>query len=205
VTMANKGPRTGKVSRKTAETEVKVEVNLDGSGAFTVDTGIPFFDHMLAQLARHGLFDLQVEATGDLQVDLHHTVEDVGLALGAALAEALGARAGIHRYGSALIPFDETLTEVAVDLSGRPYLVYNLACPATPIGGFDPTLVKEFLHAFAVEAGANLHVNGRYGGNGHHVVESCFKGLARALRQAVSLDPRRAGALPTTKGRLGRG
>jgi len=197
--------RTATVSRKTAETQVRVEVALDGTGIFVVDTGIPFFDHMLEQLSRHGLIDLQVEATGDLEVDLHHTVEDVGLALGAALAEALGDRAGITRYGSAVIPFDETLTEVAVDLSGRPYLVYNLDCPATPIGGFDPTLVKEFLHAFAVEAGANLHVNGRYGSNGHHIVESCFKGLARALRQAVALDPRLAGALPTTKGKLGRG
>lgn len=197
--------RTARVDRKTAETQVKVEVNLDGTGDFTIDTGIPFFDHMLAQLARHGLIDLRVEATGDLQVDLHHTVEDVGLALGSALAQALGDRAGISRYGSATIPFDETLTEVAVDLSGRPYLVYHLDCPATPIGGFDPTLVKEFLHAFAVEAGANLHVNGRYGANGHHIVESCFKGLARALRQAVAADPRLAGALATTKGKLGRG
>ena len=197
--------RTGAVSRKTAETQVKVEVDLDGTGAFAIETGIPFFDHMLAQLARHGLIDLKVEAKGDLEVDLHHTVEDVGLALGTAVAEALGDRAGITRYGSAMIPFDETLTEVAVDLSGRPYLVYNLDCPATPIGGFDPTLVKEFLHAFAVESGANLHVNGRYGGNGHHIVESCFKGLARALRQAAAPDPRLAGALPTTKGKLGRG
>ncbi|RMF87793.1 MAG: imidazoleglycerol-phosphate dehydratase HisB [Nitrospirae bacterium] len=197
--------RRARVERATAETRVAVELELDGRGDYRVATGIPFFDHMLAQLARHGLFDLTVEAEGDLAVDLHHTVEDTGLVLGRALAEALGDRAGIERYGAAVIPFDETLTEVAVDLSGRPYLVYRLAYPATPIGGFDPALVKEFLHAFAVEAGANLHVNGRYGENGHHIVESCFKGLARALRQAVTLDPRRAGALPTTKGHLGRG
>jgi imidazoleglycerol-phosphate dehydratase len=197
--------RTATVSRKTSETEVALTLVVDGSGRYRVDTGIPFFDHMLAQLAKHGRFDLDLTARGDLAVDLHHTVEDCGLALGQAFADALGERTGIGRYGSALIPFDETLTEVAVDLSGRPYLVYNLPCPDVPIGNFDPALVKEFLQAFAVQAGANLHVNGRYGDNGHHIVESAFKGLARALRQAAAVDAAAVGEVVSTKGKLGKG
>jgi imidazoleglycerol-phosphate dehydratase len=197
--------RTATVSRKTSETEIALTLIVDGNGHYRVDTGIPFFDHMLAQLAKHGRFDLDLTARGDLAVDLHHTVEDCGLALGRAFADALGERTGIGRYGSAVIPFDETLTEVAVDLSGRPYLVYNLPCPDVPIGNFDPALVKEFLQAFAVQAGANLHVNGRYGDNGHHIVESAFKGLARALRQAVAVDATAANEVVSTKGRLGKG
>ena len=197
--------RTSTVSRKTSETEIALTLIVDGNGHYRVDTGIPFFDHMLAQLAKHGRFDLDLTARGDLAVDLHHTVEDCGLALGRAFADALGERTGIGRYGSAVIPFDETLTEVAVDLSGRPYLVYNLPCPEVPIGNFDPALVKEFLQAFAVQAGANLHVNGRYGDNGHHIVESAFKGLARALRQAVAVDATAANEVVSTKGRLGKG
>ncbi|MGD2062718.1 MAG: imidazoleglycerol-phosphate dehydratase HisB [Nitrospirota bacterium] len=197
--------RTATVSRKTAETEIALTLVVDGSGRYRVDTGIPFFDHMLAQLAKHGRFDLDLTARGDLEVDLHHTVEDCGLALGQAFADALGERKGIGRYGSAVIPFDETLTEVAVDLSGRPYLVYNLPCPDVPIGKFDPALVKEFLQAFAVQAGANLHVNGRYGDNGHHIVESAFKGLARALRQAVAVDTAAVNEVVSTKGKLGKG
>jgi imidazoleglycerol-phosphate dehydratase len=197
--------RTATVSRKTSETEIALTLVVDGNGRYRVDTGIPFFDHMLAQLAKHGRFDLDLTARGDLAVDLHHTVEDCGLALGRAFADALGERTGIGRYGSAVIPFDETLTEVTVDLSGRPYLVYNLPCPDVPIGNFDPALVKEFLQAFAVQAGANLHVNGRYGDNGHHIVESAFKGLARALRQAVAVDATAANEVVSTKGRLGKG
>jgi imidazoleglycerol-phosphate dehydratase len=197
--------RTATVSRKTSETEIALTLAVDGSGRYRVDTEIPFFDHMLAQLAKHGRFDLDLTARGDLAVDLHHTVEDCGLALGQAFAEALGERKGIGRYGSAVIPFDETLTEVAVDLSGRPYLVYNLPCPDVPIGNFDPALVREFLQAFAVQAGANLHVNGRYGDNGHHIVESAFKGLARALRQAVAVDTTAADEVISTKGKLGKG
>jgi len=197
--------RTATVARNTSETEIALTLTLDGSGRYQVDTGIPFFDHMLAQLAKHGRFDLQLRARGDLAVDLHHTVEDTGIALGKAFAEALGERRGIGRYGAATIPFDETLTEVAVDLSGRPYLVYNLPCPEVPIGNFYPALVKEFLQAFAVQAGANLHVNGRYGENGHHIVESAFKGLARALRQAVAVDAAAAHEVVSTKGKLGKG
>ena len=197
--------RTATVARKTSETDIALTLVVDGRGHYRVDTGIPFFDHMLAQLAKHGRFDLDLTARGDLAVDLHHTVEDCGLALGQAFTDALGERTGIGRYGNAVIPFDETLTEVAVDLSGRPYLVYNLPCPDVPIGNFDPALVKEFLQAFAVQAGANLHVNGRYGDNGHHIVESAFKGLARALRQAVAVDTTAANEVVSTKGKLGKG
>jgi imidazoleglycerol-phosphate dehydratase len=197
--------RKATVSRTTSETRIALTLELDGSGRYQVDTGIPFFDHMLAQLAKHGRFDLELKAEGDLEVDLHHTVEDVGLALGQAFADALGERRGITRYGAAVIPFDDTLTEVAVDLSGRPYLVQNLVCPATLIGGFDPALAREFFQAFTVQAGANLHINGRYGENGHHIIESTFKGVARALAQAVAIDPRHAGDVASTKGSLGKG
>ncbi|MFN3476354.1 MAG: imidazoleglycerol-phosphate dehydratase HisB [Candidatus Methylomirabilales bacterium] len=193
--------RRAKVSRRTTETEIEIELGLDGSGKAQVETGIPFFDHMLAQLAKHGLFDLVIQAKGDLMVDYHHTVEDVGIALGEAFEKALGDKAGIRRYGSALVPMDETLVLVAVDLSGRPYLVFHAPGLQGMIGSFHTELVKEFFKAFTNNAKANIHILVEYGENRHHLVEAMFKGLARALDQAVSLDPRRSG-IPSTKGVL---
>lgn len=193
--------RTAKLSRRTVETDISVEVNLDGKGESTVQTGIPFFDHMLAQLAKHGFFDLTVHARGDLEVDYHHTVEDVGITLGEAFEKALGEKIGIQRYGSALIPLDEALVSVAVDLSGRPYLVYRAPQLRGTIGTFHTELVKEFFRAFATHLKANLHITVQYGENRHHIVEAMFKGVARALDQATALDPRRAG-VPSTKGTL---
>lgn len=193
--------RKAKVSRKTMETEIDIELGLDGSGKAQVETGIPFFDHMLAQLAKHGLFDLVIRAKGDLEVDYHHTVEDVGIALGEAFEKALGDKAGIRRYGSALVPMDETLVTVAVDLSGRPYLVFQAPQLQGMIGSFPTELVKEFFKAFTHNAKANVHVIVEYGENRHHLVEAMFKGLARALDEATTLDPRRPG-IPSTKGIL---
>lgn len=193
--------RTAKLHRKTAETDISIEVDLDGRGEFKGQTGMPFFDHMLAQLAKHGLFDLTVEAKGDLEVDYHHTVEDVGIALGEAFEKALGEKAGIQRYGAALVPLDEALVSVAVDLSGRPYLVYQAPQLSGTIGTFHMELVKEFFRAFATHLKANLHINVQYGENRHHIVEAMFKGVARALDQATTLDPRRTG-VPSTKGML---
>ena len=193
--------RNAKVSRRTTETEIDIELGLDGKGEAEISTGIPFFDHMLAQLAKHGLFDLVIQAKGDAEVDYHHTVEDVGIALGEAFEKALGDKAGIKRYGSALVPMDETLVTVAVDLGGRPYLVFHAPELQGMIGGFHTELVKEFFKAFANNAKANVHVIVEYGENRHHLVEAMFKGLARALDQAVSLDPRRSG-IPSTKGML---
>ena len=195
--------RTATVERNTKETRIRATVDLDGTGKYAVRTGIGFLDHMLEQLSRHGLIDLNVEVNGDLHIDGHHTTEDSGLAVGEALSKALGDRKGIVRYGSALIPMDETLTRVVIDLSGRPYLVWKVTIPRPALGELDTELVKEWFHAFAQTVGANVHVETLYGANSHHIVESCFKGLARALRQAVAIDPRAAQAIPSTKGTLG--
>ncbi|HEX4891447.1 MAG TPA: imidazoleglycerol-phosphate dehydratase HisB [Alphaproteobacteria bacterium] len=194
--------RTATVSRKTRETQITATVNLDGTGRYNVATGIGFLDHMLEQLSRHSLIDLDVQASGDLHIDFHHTTEDTGIAIGEAVAQALGARIGIRRYGQAVIPMDETCTEVALDLSNRPYLVWKVAFSKPKLGEMDTELFKEWFQAFAQAAGATLHVENRYGENNHHIVESCYKGLARALRQAVEIDPRGAAAVPSTKGTL---
>ena len=195
--------RAAKISRKTKETEIEVSVDLDGTGAAKISTGIGFFDHMLEQLARHSLIDIAISAKGDLHIDQHHTVEDVGIALGQAVRQALGDRAGIARYADALLPMDETLTRVAIDVSGRPFLVFRTEFPRQKIGEFDTELVREFFQALAMNAGITLHVETLYGANAHHISETCFKGLARALRLAVALDPRQKGAIPSTKGTLG--
>jgi imidazoleglycerol-phosphate dehydratase len=193
--------RVSVVARKTAETDIRVEFGIDGSGQYEIATGIPFFDHMLESFTRHGLFDLRLQATGDTEVDLHHTVEDVGIALGEAFREALGNAEGIRRYGSCVLPMAEAKVEIAVDISNRPYLVYQLELQNDRIGPFDVSLTEDFLYAFSQNAGLDLHVEQRYGRSPHHVVEAVFKGLARALRAAVELDPRQQG-LPTVKGAL---
>ncbi len=195
-------PRVATVARKTKETDIEVSMNLDGSGTSDVQTGIGFLDHMLDQLAKHGLFDLKVRAKGDLHIDFHHTTEDVGLALGEALSKALGDRKGIRRYGAAIIPMDETRTDVALDASNRPYLIWKVQFSRPKLGEMDTELFKEWFQAFAQMGGLTLHVWNQYGENNHHIVESCFKGLARALRQAVEIDPRAAQAVPSTKGVL---
>jgi imidazoleglycerol-phosphate dehydratase len=194
--------RTATVERKTKETKIKGRVVLDGSGASEISTGIGFLDHMLDQLAKHSLIDITLQAKGDLHIDFHHTTEDTGYVIGAAVAKALGDRAGIQRYGSATIPFDETLTQVSVDVSNRPYLVWRVNFSRPKLGEMDTELFKEWFQAFAQSAGVTLHIQNLYGENNHHIVESCFKGLARALRQAIEIDPRRAGAVPSTKGTL---
>lgn len=195
--------RQGKIERTTTETAVAVSVDLDGAGRYQVATGIGFLDHMLEQLSRHSLIDLVVEAKGDLHIDAHHTTEDVGIALGQAVARALGERKGIHRYGSAYVPMDETLTRVALDLSNRPYLVWKVAFKRDRLGTLDTEMVREWFQAFAQAAGVTLHVECLYGENDHHIAESCFKALARALRAAIEIDPRKADAVPSTKGTLG--
>jgi imidazoleglycerol-phosphate dehydratase len=196
-------PRVARADRATKETTISVELDLDGTGAAAVTTGLPFFDHMLSQLGRHGSFDLRVEATGDLHVDAHHTVEDVGIVLGGCLAEALGDKAGIRRFASILLPLDEALIEVALDLSGRPYLAYGLDfAPDTPGLGtppFDPQLAEEFWRAFATAANVTLHIRRLEGKNTHHMLEASFKGVARCLRDAVRVE---GGAIPSTKGSL---
>ncbi len=194
--------RVATVERKTKETKIKGRVALDGSGVSEIATGIGFLDHMLDQLAKHSLMDISLQAKGDLHIDFHHTTEDTGYVIGAALSKALGDRAGIQRYGSAMIPFDETLTRVSVDVSNRPYLVWRVNFSRPKLGEMDTELFKEWFQAFAQSAGVTLHIENLYGENNHHIVESCFKGLARALRQAVEIDPRRAGAVPSTKGTL---
>jgi imidazoleglycerol-phosphate dehydratase len=194
--------RAASVSRRTAETDVAVSVALDGTGKAEVATGIGFLDHMLELFARHGLFDLTVTVTGDLHVDQHHTAEDSGIALGQAFLQALGDKKGIVRYADIHLPMDETLSRVAVDLSGRPFLVFRCAFPTEKVGVFDTELVREWFQAFAMNAGLTLHVETLYGDNSHHIAESCFKGLARALRQAVAVDPREQGRVPSTKGSL---
>ncbi len=196
-------PRTATIARKTTETSVDVRLDLDGTGVYRVATGIGFLDHMLEQLSRHSLIDLDVTVTGDLHIDAHHTTEDSGIAIGAAVAKALGDRRGITRYGDALIPMDETLTRVALDISGRPYLVWRTAFSQPRLGEMDTELFKEWFAAFAGSAGITLHIETLYGVNNHHIVESCFKGLARALRTAVAPDPRKGDAVPSTKGTLG--
>lgn len=194
--------RIARVERATKETSIRVEVNLDGTGQYQVHTGIGFLDHMLEQLSRHSLIDLTVEAKGDLHIDFHHTTEDTGLAIGKAVADALGERKGIVRFGSALSPMDETLTRVALDLSGRPYFVWNVEFTKPKLGDMDTELFREWFQAFATTAGMTLHVENLYGVNNHHIVESCYKGVARALREAIALDPRKADAVPSTKGVL---
>ena len=193
--------RTDRQVRKTRETEIETVLNVDGSGKSEISTGIGFMDHMLELFARHGKFDLKVKASGDLDVDAHHTMEDLGLVLGTAFAKALGDKAGIRRYGSFLLPMDETLVMVALDLSGRPYLVYDLVPPVEKVGTLDTALFHEFFQAFCVKGGINLHIKLVTGGEVHHIFEAVFKGLARALEQAVSADPREKG-IPSTKGIL---
>jgi imidazoleglycerol-phosphate dehydratase len=199
---AQRDPRRATVSRTTKETDVRVLIDVDGTGVHEIDTGIPFFDHMLSTLAHHGVFDLQVFARGDLAVDPHHTVEDVGLCIGRALADALGDKKGIYRYGESTRPFDEALVRCHVDLCGRPAFVYKVAVPAGRIGTFDVELAEVFFSALAGEAKMNLHLILEYGTNRHHIVEGCFKTLAFALRRATEMDPRRAMLVPSTKGNL---
>jgi imidazoleglycerol-phosphate dehydratase len=194
--------RTATIQRDTAETRIAVTVDLDGTGAYRVATGIGFLDHMLEQLSRHSLIDLTVEVAGDLHIDGHHTTEDSALAIGAAVAKALGDKRGIRRYGDALSPMDECLTRVALDISGRPWLVWKTGFTMTRLGDLDTELIEHWFHSFAQAAGITLHVETLYGQNNHHIVESAFKGLARALRQAVEIDPRKADAVPSTKGML---
>jgi imidazoleglycerol-phosphate dehydratase len=194
--------RRAAVERSTNETRISVSVDLDGSGKFDVATGIGFFDHMLEQLARHSLIDLTIKAKGDLHIDSHHTVEDTGIALGQAVAKALGERKGIRRYANADLPMDGTLTRVAIDVSGRPFLVFRTGFSQARIGEFDTELVQEWFRAFAMNAGITLHVETLYGDNNHHIAESCFKGLARALRAAIEIDPGQKDRVPSTKGTL---
>ncbi|MDF0496110.1 imidazoleglycerol-phosphate dehydratase HisB [Bradyrhizobium yuanmingense] len=195
--------RTATIKRKTKETDIEVFVNLDGTGVANIATGIGFFDHMLDLLARHSRIDLTVKAVGDLHIDYHHTTEDTGIALGQAVKQALGNMAGITRYAGVHMPMDETLTRVVIDISGRPFLVFKADFPRHKIGEFDTELVREWFQAFAINAGVTLHVETLYGDNSHHIAESCFKGLARALRTAVAIDPKAAGEIPSTKGSLG--
>ncbi|CAA6604828.1 Imidazoleglycerol-phosphate dehydratase [Rhodospirillaceae bacterium LM-1] len=194
--------RTASLERATMETRISVSVNLDGTGQYSVSTGIGFLDHMLEQLSRHGLFDLTVKAEGDLHIDFHHTTEDVGITLGQAFAKALGDRKGIRRYGDSTCPMDETLVRVALDISNRPYLIWRVEFPKPKVGEMDTELFKEWFQAFAQAAGITLHVECFYGDNSHHIVEACFKALARALRSATEIDPRRSDAVPSTKGVL---
>jgi imidazoleglycerol-phosphate dehydratase len=195
--------RKGVVKRATKETEVEVDLNLDGSGISSISTGIGFLDHMLDLLVRHSRMDLVLKAKGDLHVDQHHTTEDVGIALGQALRQALGDMKGITRYADVHVPMDEALTRVAIDVSGRPLLVFRTEFARDKVGSFDTALVQEWFQAFATNSGMTLHVATLYGSNDHHIAESCFKGLARALRQAIAIDPRAANEIPSTKGSLG--
>jgi len=197
--------RTATIQRHTNETKIDVTVNLDGSGAYDVHTGIGFLDHMLEQLARHSLCDLALRCEGDLHVDGHHSTEDTGIAIGMAVRQALGDKRGVQRYGACLLPMDETLSRVVIDFSGRPFLVWRTAFPTPKIGSFDTELVREWFQGFASASGATLHAETLYGANSHHVAESLFKGLARAMRQAVEIDPRQADTIPSTKGTLGGG
>ena len=194
--------RIATIERKTAETAISVEINLDGTGTYDNQTGIGFFDHMLDQLARHALIDMKVACKGDTHIDDHHSVEDTGIALGQALAAAVGDKTGIRRYGSCLLPMDDALVRAALDLSGRPYLVWNVSMPSAKIGTFDTELVREFFTAFAMQSGLTLHVDQLAGLNSHHIAEAAFKSVARALREAVETDPRKADAIPSTKGAL---
>jgi imidazoleglycerol-phosphate dehydratase len=193
--------RTATIERRTRETQIRIELDLDGKGSSTIDTGVPFFDHMLTQIARHGFFDLTVAAEGDIEIDAHHTVEDTGICLGEAFRKALGEKAGIRRYGRGTMPMHEALASVILDFSGRPFLVYNVPLPKAQVGNFEVELVEEFFTAFCNHAGANVHVNLAYGDNLHHIVEAVFKAFARALDEATGLDPRIEGVL-SSKGKL---
>jgi len=195
--------RKARIERKTKETEITVEVNLDGTGVFSIATGVGFFDHMLEQLSKHSCIDITMKAKGDLHIDQHHTVEDCGIALGLAIAKALGDKRGIVRYAHAFLPMDEALTRTALDISGRPYLIWRVVFPAAKIGTMDAELLREFFQALAQNAGITLHIEALYGENAHHIAESCFKGLARALRDAITIDGKMAGEIPSTKGQLG--
>ncbi len=194
--------RSSTITRTTAETDISVTVNLDGTGVYDMATGIGFFDHMLDQLARHSLIDMTIRATGDLHIDDHHTVEDVGIALGQALSQALGDKKGIRRYGSCLLPMDDALVRTALDLSARPFLIWNVDLPTAKIGTFDTELVREFFQALSTHGGITLHVDQLHGLNSHHIAEAAFKSVARALREAVETDPRKGDAIPSTKGAL---
>jgi imidazoleglycerol-phosphate dehydratase len=196
--------RRAEVTRETGETQISLALNLDGTGKTEISTGIGFLDHMLTLLGRHSLIDLTIRAVGDLHVDFHHTAEDVGIALGQAFKEALGDKKGIVRYADCLMPMDETLTRVALDISGRPFLMFRTSFPTPKVGEFDTELVREWFQAFAINAGVTLHVETLYGDNSHHIAESCYKGLARVLRQAVAVDPRAKDMVPSTKGTLSR-
>ena len=194
--------RTASIARDTAETSISVEINLDGTGSYDNETGVGFFDHMLDQLARHALIDMKIRCDGDLHIDDHHSVEDVGIALGQALAQAMGDKKGIRRYGACLLPMDEALVRAALDLPGRPFLVWSLDLPTPKIGSFDTELVREFFTAFAMNSGMTLHVEKLAGENSHHIAEAAFKAVARALRDALETDPRKGDAIPSTKGVL---
>jgi len=201
--MADDGlKRTGSVSRKTNETSISVSVNIDGTGISKISTGVGFFDHMLEQLSRHSLIDMEIETKGDLHIDDHHTVEDTGIAIGLAISQALGDRRGITRYASLDLAMDETMTRAAIDVSGRPFLVWNVAFSAPKIGTFDTELVREFFQALAMNAGITLHIQNIYGANNHHISETCFKAVARVLRTSTEIDPRQTGRIPSTKGTL---
>ena len=194
--------RKGSIKRETKETSINVEINLDGTGQSKINTGIGFLDHMMEQIAKHSLIDINLEAKGDLHIDLHHTTEDSGIAFGEALKKALGDKKGIKRYASATIPMDETLSRVSLDLSNRPYLVWKVKLAVEKLGEMDTELFKEWYHAFSQSAGITLHVENIYGDNSHHIIESCYKGLARALREAVTVDPRAENIIPSTKGTI---
>jgi len=196
--------RKATIERKTKETSIKASVNLDGKGVYNISTGIGFLDHMLEQLSRHSLVDIDVKAEGDLHIDFHHTTEDTGIVIGEAVAKAVGDMKGLTRYGSAYIPMDETLSRVALDFSGRPYLIWKVQFTRDKVGEMDTELFKEWFGAFAQSAGITLHVENLYGTNNHHIIESCFKGLARALRQSIEIDPRKPSSVPSTKGKLGK-
>lgn len=194
--------RSATITRKTAETDITVTLDLNGTGQYDNRTGVGFFDHMLDQLARHALIDMTVRAEGDLHIDDHHTVEDVGIAIGQALAQAMGDKRGIHRYGACHLPMDDAQIRAALDLSGRPFLIWNVEFPTAKIGSFDTELVREFFQAFSTHGGITLHVDQLHGFNSHHIAEAAFKSVARALRDALEIDPRKDGAIPSTKGML---
>ena len=194
--------RTASIERKTKETNISVEVNIDGTGQYDIKTGIGFLDHMLEQLSKHSLIDLKIKAVGDLHIDLHHTTEDSGIAIGEAILQALSDKKGIKRYAHALIPMDETLSRVSLDVSGRPYLVWNVKLKVEKLGEMDTELFKEWFQAFALAAGITLHIENIYGDNSHHIIESCYKGLAKALRSAFEIDPRMKNSIPSTKGTI---
>ena len=194
--------RTAKIERKTKETDIKLALNLDGKGQYSINTSIPFFDHMLSLMCKHGIFDIKLKAKGDIEIDFHHTVEDIGIVFGKAVKQTLGDMKGISRFGQATVPMDEALASVSIDISGRPYLVYRVAFPKkSKIKNFDPDLIEDFLQAFVSNSGITLHVESPYGRNTHHIIEAIFKAMGRALRNAVCIDPRIKG-IPTTKGQL---